>query len=321
MMKFKCSDPIAIVNDFECIPFCVLIISLVVFGIPTALAQETRPYDLGGASQPKPMKSLTKKEGQYKRVHQTALRLILQGKTEKVQKFLEQYLANHPGDAETLYMLGICHGQKSEIDIAEGYLQKAVDAGLPPGRLVAGPRSMLEPMRETELVKRLFNQFKTELIHGPMLGNLTDGSCSIWGRTSFESKVEILIFDQESNQEIARSLPVQSTAKNDFTFVAQVNGLMPDKAYSYAVVIDGQKSGFHGQFKTFHPRSQAAQFSFAFGGGAGYVPQNERMWNTIAESNPDAILLLGDNVYIDDPESVVMQQYTYHRRQSRPEWR
>ena len=36
---------------------------------------------------------------------------------------------------------------------------------------------------------------------------------------------------------------------------------------------------------------------------------------------PLALLLLGDNVYIDDPESVAMQRYTYYRRQSRPEWR
>ena len=51
------------------------------------------------------------------------------------------------------------------------------------------------------------------------------------------------------------------------------------------------------------------------------MPENERMWNTIGEFDPQAILLLGDNVYIDDPESVIMQQYTYQRRQSRPEWR
>jgi alkaline phosphatase D len=32
-------------------------------------------------------------------------------------------------------------------------------------------------------------------------------------------------------------------------------------------------------------------------------------------------LLLGDNTYIDDPESQAMQRYTYYRRQSRPEFR
>lgn len=62
------------------------------------------------------------------------------------------------------------------------------------------------------------------------------------------------------------------------------------------------------------------KFSIAFGGGAGYVPENERMWDTIGAINPRALLLLGDNVYIDDPESPEMQRFHYYRRQSQPEW-
>ena len=42
------------------------------------------------------------------------------------------------------------------------------------------------------------------------------------------------------------------------------------------------------------------------------------MMNTF---NPIATLLLGDNVYIDDPEHQFTQLYCYYRRQSRPEFR
>ena len=62
------------------------------------------------------------------------------------------------------------------------------------------------------------------------------------------------------------------------------------------------------------------RFTIAFGGGAGYVPENERMWTTIGKSEPRAVLLLGDNVYIDDPETPEMQRFHYYRRQSQPEW-
>ena len=62
------------------------------------------------------------------------------------------------------------------------------------------------------------------------------------------------------------------------------------------------------------------RFTIAFGGGAGYVPENERMWNTIGAIDPRALLLLGDNVYIDDPETPAMQLFHYYRRQSQPEW-
>ena len=61
-------------------------------------------------------------------------------------------------------------------------------------------------------------------------------------------------------------------------------------------------------------------FTIAFGGGSGYVPENERMWDTIGAIQPRALLLLGDNVYIDDPETPEMQRFHYYRRQSQPEW-
>ena len=44
------------------------------------------------------------------------------------------------------------------------------------------------------------------------------------------------------------------------------------------------------------------------------------MWTTIASIEPRALLLLGDNVYIDDPETPEMQRFHYFRRQSQPEW-
>ena len=88
-------------------------------------------------------------------------------------------------------------------------------------------------------------------------------------------------------------------------------------------MLDGKTAAleFKQQFRTLESKGKPTKFTLAFGGGAGFVPENERMWDTIGSFDPNAILLLGDNVYIDDPESVIMQQYTYHRRQSRPEWR
>jgi alkaline phosphatase D len=44
------------------------------------------------------------------------------------------------------------------------------------------------------------------------------------------------------------------------------------------------------------------------------------MWNTIAARRPLALLMLGDNVYIDTPKVRATQRYCYYRRQSRPEW-
>ncbi len=72
---------------------------------------------------------------------------------------------------------------------------------------------------------------------------------------------------------------------------------------------------------TYPGHGEAGQFRVAFGGGAGYVPEHERIWLTIKHRDPLAMLLLGDNVYIDDPEHTLTQHYCYYRRHSRPEWR
>ena len=281
-------------------------------------AQVIPEYDLGGAHRPQPDLSF-RKEKQYKRVHQSSLRLILRGEIEKTEKFLNRYLAEHAGDAETLYMLGVLHGQKGEIELAETFLRRAIEAGLPEGRLVAGPREIMMPLVETELLKGLIHKDRNRLVHGPLVGSISGTTASFWVRTADVSNV---VVEAMADGQIHRSPVAKSAAARDFTAVATVRGLVPETEYSYTVLIDGELADDSERtFRTVAAAGTPSKFVIAFGGGAGYVPENERMWDTIGSFDPHAILLLGDNVYIDDPESVAMQRYTYQRRQSRPEWR
>ena len=284
--------------------------------------QPVDDYDLGGASRPRPDFSF-RKEDQYKRVHQASLRFILQGESERSREFLEQYLQKNPGDAETLYMLGVLHIKTEQPEIAIDYLTRAIESGLPWGRLVAGPRDLLSPLRETTLLRDAFREFAHRPVHGPLLGNVTSDAASVWVRTANDSKVRIMVSTTAGFDNPVYSRAASSAAEADYTAVATITGLQPDTSYHYAVQIDGGDWNYSDrqQFHTFVPSGRSSRFRVAFGGGAGYVPHNERMWKTIEDHRPDALLLLGDNVYIDDPESVVMQHYTYQRRQSRPEWR
>lgn len=308
--------------------FSQLVTLFVSCSCAAACAQEIPEYDLGGASKPKPDLSF-RKENQYKRVHQSSLRLILRGELDKTQQFLDQYLVKHPDDAETLYMLGILWGQRGNTDKAEKLLTLAVEAGLPDDRLVAGPREMMKPMADTSLLKEVMTKYAVRPVHGPLVGSVTDSSASFWvrtaGATPFTVAVREVQSDETNNERfrIVRSKRVVSSVESDFTAVATIGGLKPATEYGYSIVMDPRHETWPAtqRFRTFGTDGKAAKFKIAFGGGAGYVPENERMWNTIGGFDPDAILLLGDNVYIDDPESVIMQQYTYHRRQSRPEWR
>lgn len=286
------------------------------------VAQIIPAYDLGGASKPKPDLSF-RKENQYKRVHQSSLRFILRDQTDKTEKFLNQYLVDHPDDAESLYMLGILNAKRGEIVRAENFMRRAIAAGLPDDRLIAGPRDLTKPLSATGLMKELNAKYANRPVHGPLIGHVTESSASFWVRTQTESDVRVIVSESENLAGGIDSVPTRSLSTDDFTAVANVRGLKANTQYYYGISID--EGPFHKsptqKFRAPPESGKPAKFVIAFGGGSGYVPENERMWDTIGSFDPLAILLLGDNVYIDDPESVIMQQYTYHRRQSRPEWR
>ena len=299
----------------------LLAIATITFSCST-FAQVIPEYDLAGALKPKPDLSF-KKEDQYKRVHQSSLRFILRGELDKSETFLKKFLADHPDDEETLYMLGILNAQRGKIEEGESFMKQAIKAGLPDDRLIAGPRKMMEPLANTELMKSLREKYAKQIVHGPLVGNVTGSTASFWVRTSEEVDIEVVVADPNTHKIAGKSKKFRSSSDEDFTVVASVESLEPNTDYEYAIWVDGQPRFHKGQqtFRTLSPKGKPSKFTIAFGGGAGFVPENERMWNTIGSFDPHSILLLGDNVYIDDPESVVMQQYTYHRRQSRPEWK
>ena len=53
-------------------------------------------------------------------------------------------------------MLGILHGQRNELAKSENYMKRAIAAGLPEGRLIAGPREMLKPLAKTLNSSKLY---------------------------------------------------------------------------------------------------------------------------------------------------------------------
>jgi len=117
------------------------------------------------------------------------------------------------------------------------------------------------------------------------------------------------------------SAVVRTNKAKDFTAVIAVRGLKPDTRYYYKLLVDGSMEPRLWSFRTFSASGTKSRFWIGFGGGAGFTPQHERMWDTIATHNLIAFLLLGDNVYIDNPTRQAVQQYCYYRRQSRLEFR
>jgi alkaline phosphatase D len=258
---------------------------------------------------------------QYKLVARNAISDIVDGKYDTAIRHFESYLGEHPKDLESMYGLAIAYAQKGQIDRAVTYVQKAVDEGLPFARFLAGPRDLLKPLTNSPEFKVLSEKYAVELLHGPMLGCLTDSSAKFWVRTADEAAVKVIVTSAGMNDSPQKRATGKTSEKRDFTAVLSVEGLKPGTLYEYELRFNGDRKAGCGRFRTFSPSGKSVKFQIGFGGGAGFTPQHERMWNTIVGHNLPAFLLLGDNVYIDNPTRPAVQQYCYYRRQSRIEFR
>jgi len=258
---------------------------------------------------------------QYKQLSRDAISNIVDGKFNNAIKDLQKYLEKHPGDLESMFCLAVAYTQKQDIGKAISYVKQAVNAGLPFGRFLAGPRDLLKSLNECDEFKELVKEYEVELLHGPMLGCVTDSSAKFWVRTANEVPVQVFISASEKMKPPIKSSIAKTNKAKDFTAVVAVDGLKADTQYYYELVVAGKKVPKQWSFRTFPAPGSKDKFQVGFGGGAGYTPWHERMWNTIAAHNLSAFLLLGDNVYIDNPTRPAVQQYCYYRRQSRPEFR
>ncbi|NNE00127.1 MAG: alkaline phosphatase [Pirellulaceae bacterium] len=246
-----------------------------------------------------------------------SVRLIADGKFQKVDKTLEDKKP-FAGEAESAFVQMLSSLAQDELGDALAQAREAVELGLPIERLIVGPREQLSKLHTTaEFQSWMASKQVSPLIHGPMVGNVTDQSAAIWVRTSRPTGVVVRASADDAE---AQSSDGQTTSESDFTTVVSLRDLKSETVYRYDVVVD-DKPIASGQFRTFPAEKTSGVFSVGFGGGAGYVPEWESMWDTIVKSKPDAFLMLGDNVYIDQPEKTLTQHYCYYRRQSRPEWK
>jgi len=256
-----------------------------------------------------------------------SVRLIARGDFEKVPKTLLK--KPYGGDAEILFveMLALLGQDQAQAALAKA--REAVDAGLPFERLLLGYTMDTETGAADALGAlhelKEFQSWKTELkpkeiLHGPMLGNVQHDRASIWFRTEGKATVSLHLASGPEGDVFEVVGKARPKGSQDRTAVIDISDLLADTEYRYYLATDsGEKTPVH-RFRTAPAKGSAGKFSIGFGGGAGFVDKWEYMWDTIRAKAPDAFLMLGDNVYIDDPEHQLTHHYCYYLRQARPEW-
>jgi alkaline phosphatase D len=261
---------------------------------------------------------------QPKRHGQPAMIEILEGRYKEAAQYCRSLLEADPNDLEALFNLSLAQGLIGDQSEALNSMRKAIEGGLPFGRYLVGPRKLIKPLAETSQFKEYAFKYDSQLLHGPMIGCVTDRSAKFWVRTLNEVGFQVLVSESKNFARPAQSTVVTTSRVNDYTAVVEVRGLKPATQYYYNVVLAG-KSAFgsdYPSFTTYFERGSKSAFEVGFGGGAGYTPVHERMWDTIASPTPSAFLFLGDNVYIDLPQQYGdFHRYTYYRRQSVPQYR
>lgn len=290
----------------------------------------------------------------YKRRGQRQLLEILDGNPARAIELADARLGEDVADAESHFIRAVALTQLDRIGEAEAAMQSALDAGMPFGRFLAGPRDLLAPLAATATFALHAASPQNAIVHGPMLGAITDTSARVWIRTATETPFEVIA----TATDVRHAASGVTSADLDYTGTVTLEGLSPDTTYSYQVRLtarseprarpapsessessaSSQPSQSSGSSRSSQPLQPPASpshtlrtaptsgtpgtFTIAFGGCAGYTPANERMWDTIAGHSPHAFLILGDNVYIDLPEQPgPFHDYTYYQRQSRPEFR
>jgi len=284
---------------------------------PLALAGMVALAIVAGLAARKPP-SGRKRRGQYKKASRDVITSLATGQVDQAVKKTEAYLGDHPKDAEYRYLLAVSYGVKGEHVKAAEQAKLAVANGLPAGRFLTGLEGLHKPWATGKAMLPA-TRGASRLVHGPMVGSVTHTSARIWVRTGCRTTVTVDL------SPAGKSTTVQATEATDHTAVIDLTGLKPDTEYAYTVKGEGITDFSPGKpkptFRTYPAPGAKARFAVVFGGGAGYTPWHEHMWTTIARRRPLAMLMLGDNVYIDRPTVPAAQQHCYNRRYSRPEFR
>jgi len=150
-----------------------------------------------------------------------------------------------------------------------------------------------------------------ELAAGPMPGYSTPQEAAVWVQTRQDARVQLLYWPEDEEQQVERSVAVQTRSDRAHTATLTATGLQPGTRYHYRILVNDEvMPAEHAQvFVSQSLRHEGlSDFSFALGScvkvnaapfdAPGYRTGGDyQIFDAIAEQQPDFMLWLGDNVY------------------------
>ena len=266
-------------------------------------------------------KEYTDLSKQYKKLIRDVIARIEAGYLDEAAEYLHRFEQDNPEDLEGMFAQAVWYSRRGNIDAAMQWVRQSVEKGLPVERYMSGVGEMLKPVQYSPAFQEYALTVKNRtLLHGPMLGNIGPDNVQVWIRVNGATTAELDVWPRVDNSDV-RVVKLNVPAGEPRSMVLEMGELHVNTEYQYEIFLDGTRVAGPNSFHTAPQQGEAIKMDMAFAGGAGYTPHFERMWDTLRTHPLRALLLLGDNVYIDHPERPATQEYCYYRRQSRPEFR
>ena len=140
---------------------------------------------------------------------------------------------------------------------------------------------------------------------GPLLGNVTSNSVSIWLYTAQKCKVSVFIWEKGEKSSFMKTkvLAGQSTTSNlhkGHYYIATLENLKTYTDYQYQVEINGKtEENLKGQFRTAPIEGSTAKFRMATSSCVRANPDKQKSWLFMVKQAPDFHIMLGDSQYAD----------------------
>jgi hypothetical protein len=150
---------------------------------------------------------------------------------------------------------------------------------------------------------------------GPLVGAVTATDVRLWARTNQPATLafEYRLAGTSWPGVVSSSMVTSNTV--DLTATIDITGLTSDTAYEYRALVNGvAQPGTEGAFRTLPSTGAAAAIRFAVGADLSFGDDPYPILDAIATQAPDFTLLIGDQIYVDEPVVAQATSWEYGRK-------
>ncbi|GAA2266704.1 alkaline phosphatase D family protein [Glycomyces scopariae] len=167
-----------------------------------------------------------------------------------------------------------------------------------------------------------FAASRPKLTHGVQSGDVTERGAVLWTRADRGSRMRVELATRPDFKHAREIKGPSLTSASDYTGKLRLSGLTPGKTYHYRVRAEGERrsEALEGSFTTAANECRDVVFQWSgdlAGQGWGINPEfgGYRIFQAMADAEPDFFLCSGDFVYADGPlvETVALPDGTTWR--------